>query len=218
MDVSVGKHAENDFQALLHEKESMLEEVHNRARNNMQVIMSLLNLQSRYLNNPEIQEFFKESQERVRAMVLVHEMLCNSGNQALIDFNEYGRSLVGGLISAYSPNQSNLQVEMRIGRVMVNLEIAVPCGLIIHELVSNSLKHGFPDVRSGTIIIDFNRDETGLYTLTVGDNGIGLPNGLDWEKPGTLGLSLINSLTKQLHGVVEFTGAPGTVCKVSFRG
>jgi PAS domain S-box-containing protein len=218
MDVTAHKRAENELKASLHEKETMLREVHHRARNNMQVIMSLLNLQSRYISNPETQEFFRESQERVRAMVLIHEMLCNSGNQARIDFNEYGRSLVGGLISAYSPNQSNLQVDMRISRMVVSLETAVPCGLIIHELVSNSLKHGFPDVRSGTITIDFDRDEAGLYTLVVGDNGIGLPNGLDREKPGTLGLSLINTLTKQLQGVVEFTGTSGTVCKISFRG
>jgi PAS domain S-box-containing protein len=218
MDVTANKNVENDLKASLHEKETMLREVHHRARNNMQVIMSLLNLQSRYLSNPETQEFFKESQERVRAMVLIHEMLCNSGNEARIDFNEYCRSLVGGLISAYSPNQSNLQVEMRISRMIVSLETAVPCGLIIHELVSNSLKHGFPDVRSGTITIDFDRDEAGLYTLVVGDNGIGLPNGLDREIPGTLGLSLINTLAKQLQGVVEFIGTSGTVCKISFRG
>jgi two-component sensor histidine kinase len=151
-------------------------------------------------------------------MVLVHEMLSDSSNEARIDFNEYGRSLVGGLISAYSPNQSNLQVEMHIGREIVSLEIAVPCGLIIHELVSNSLKHGFPDDRSGTITIDFDRNEAGLYTLVVGDNGIGLPNGLDWETPVTLGLSLVNTLTKQLQGAVEFTGDTGTICKISFRG
>ncbi|MDR3579989.1 MAG: histidine kinase dimerization/phosphoacceptor domain -containing protein [Oryzomonas sp.] len=216
-DVTASKRVENDLKSSIHEKETMLREVHHRAKNNMQVIMSLLNLQSRYLNNPEAQEFFKESQERVRAMVLIHEMLCNSSNEARIDFNEYGRSLVGGLISAYSPNQSNLQVEMRISRVMVSLETAVPCGLIIHELVSNSLKHGFPDVRSGTITIDFDRDEAGLYTLVVGDNGIGLSNGLDRNMPGTLGLSLVNTLAKQLQGVVEFTCTSGTVCKITFR-
>jgi PAS domain S-box-containing protein len=216
-DVTASKRVENDLKSSIHEKETMLREVHHRAKNNMQVIMSLLNLQSRYLNNPEIQEFFKESQERVRAMVLIHEMLCNSSNEARIDFNEYSRSLVGGLISAYSPNQSNLQVEMRISRVMVGLETAVPCGLIIHELVSNSLKHGFPDIRSGTITINFDRDETGLCTLVVGDNGIGLSNGLDREMPGTLGLSLINTLAKQLQGAVDFTCTSGTACKITFR-
>jgi len=218
MDVTASKRAENDLKASLHEKDIMLREVHHRAKNNMQVIMSLLGLQSRYTSNPETQEFFKESQERVRAMVLIHEMLCNSGNKAWVDFNEYARSLVGGIISAYSPNQSSLQVEMRIGRIMASLEIAVPCGLIIHELVSNSLKHGFPDVRNGTISIDFDRDEAGLYTLVVGDNGIGLPKGLDMEMPGTLGLGLVNMLTKQLQGVAEFIGTSGTVCKISFRG
>ncbi|KAB0666284.1 PAS domain S-box protein [Oryzomonas japonica] len=218
MDVTAGKRTENDLKAALREKDNMLREVHLRAKNNMQVIMSLLNLQSRYLNNPGAQEFFKESQERVRAMVLIHEMLCNSGNPARIDFNEYARSLVGGIISAYSPNQSNLQVEMRISRIAVSLEIAVPCGLIIHELVSNSLKHGFPDVKNGMISIDFDCDEAGLYTLVVGDNGIGLPRGLDMEAPATLGLSLVTTLAKQLQGVVEFIGTSGTVCKISFRG
>jgi len=218
MDVTASKRTEADLKSSLHEKDVVLREVHHRAKNNMQVIMSLLSLQSRYISNPETQEFFKESQERVRAMVLIHEMLCNSSNQARIDFNEYARSLVGSIISAYSPDQSSLQVEMRIGRIMTSLEIAVPCGLIIHELVSNSLKHGFPDVRNGTIGIDFDRDEAGLYTLVVSDNGIGLPKGLDMEMPGTLGLSLINTLTKQLQGVVEFIGTSGTVCKVSFRG
>jgi len=217
VDATADRRVEDDLKRSLDEKDAMLLEVQHRARNNMQVIMSLLNLQSRYLSNPETREFFKESQERVRAMVLIHDMLCNSSNKARIDFNEYGRSLVGGLISAYSPNQSNLQVEMRISRMDVNLEIAVPCGLIIHELVSNSLKHGFPDLRNGTISIDFNRDDTGLYTLVVGDNGIGLPNGLNCEMPCTLGLSLINTLTKQLQGVVEFIGTSGTVCKISFR-
>ncbi|GFE60459.1 sensor histidine kinase [Geobacter sp. AOG2] len=218
MDVTASKHTEADLESSLHEKDVMLREVHHRAKNNMQVIMSLLSLQSRYVSNPETQDFFKESQERVRAMVLIHEMLCNSSSQARIDFNEYARGLVGSIISAYSPDQSSLQVEMRIGRIMVSLDIAVPCGLIIHELVSNSLKHGFPDVRKGTIIIDFERDESGLYTLVVGDNGIGLPKGLNMEMPGTLGLSLINTLTKQLQGVAEFVGTSGTVCKVSFRG
>ena len=217
-DVTAGKRAENDLKASMHEKETMLREVHHRVKNNMQVIMSLLGLQSKYLNNPEIREFFKESQERVRAMMLIHEMLCNSGSEARIDFNEYGRRLVAGIISAYSPSQSNLQVEMRISRVIVDLEIAVPCGLIIHELVSNSLKHGFPDVRSGTISIDFDRDETGLYTLAVGDNGTGFSNGLNREMPGTLGLGLVYMLAKQLQGNVEFSCASGTVCRISFRG
>lgn len=218
MDVTVNKHAETDLKAALHEKDAMLREVHHRAKNNMQVIMSLLSLQSRYISDPQTQEFFKESQERVRAMALIHETLSNSSNQAWIDFNEYARGLVGSIISAYSPSQNSLQVEMRIGRIMVSLETAVPCGLIIHELVSNSLKHGFPDIRNGMISIDFDRDETGLYTLVVGDNGIGLPKGLDMESPVTLGLSLINTLTKQLQGVVEFIGTSGTVCKISFRG
>ena len=218
MDVTASKRAETDLRASLQEKDVMLREVHHRAKNNMQVIMSLLSLQSRYISDPQTQEFFRESQERVRAMALIHEMLCDSNNQAWIDFNEYARSLVGSIISAYSPSQSSLQVEMRIGRIMVSLEAAVPCGLIIHELVSNSLKHGFPDVRNGMISIDFDRDETGLYTLVVGDNGIGLPKGLDMEAPGTLGLSLVNTLTKQLKGVAEFVGTSGTVCKISFRG
>lgn len=218
MDVTAGKRAENDLKAALHEKDSMLREIHLRAKNNMQVIMSLLNLQSRYVSNPDTQQFFKESQERVRAMVLIHEMVGNSSNLARLDFNEYARSLVGGIISAYSPNQSNLQVEMRIGRIVVSLEIAVPCGLIIHELVSNSLKHGFPGVKNGMISIDFDRDEAGLYTLVVGDNGIGLPKGLDMETPATLGLSLVTTLVKQLQGIVEFIGTSGTVCKISFRG
>ncbi|QEM68979.1 PAS domain S-box protein [Geobacter sp. FeAm09] len=218
MDVTAGKRAENDLKTALQEKDDMLRDVHLRAKNNMLVIMSLLNLQSRYLANPDTTEFFRESQERVRAMVLIHEMLGNSGNQGRIDFNEYARSLVGGIISAYSPSQSNLQVEMRIGRIVVSLEIAVPCGLIIHELVSNSLKHGFPEIRNGMISIDFDRDEAGLYTLVVGDNGIGLPKGLDLDAPSTLGLSLVATLTKQLQGVVEFIGTSGTVCKISFRG
>lgn len=217
VDVAANKHAEDDLRTSLQEKEATLREVHHRARKNMQVIMSLLSLQSKHLNNPETLEFLKESQERVRAMVLIHEMCC-SANDARIDFNEYGRSLVGSLISAYSQNRSNLQVEMRVARMDVGLETAVPCGLIIHELVSNSLKHGFPDVRSGTITIDFDRDEAGLYTLLVGDDGIGLPSGLNREMPDTLGLGLVNALTKQLQGVVEFIGTSGTACKISFRG
>jgi len=218
MDVTASRCGEADLRSSLHEKDLLLREVSHRAKNNMQVVMSLLSLQSRYVGSPETQEFFKESQERVRAMVLIHDMLCDSSDQTRIDFNEYARSLVGSIISAYSPDQSSLQVEMRIGRIMTSLEIAVPCGLIIHELVSNSLKHGFPDTRKGTIGIDFDRDGAGLYTLVVSDNGIGLPKGLDTGTPGTLGLSLITTLTKQLQGVAEFIGTSGTVCRVSFRG
>jgi PAS domain S-box-containing protein len=214
-DITQLKKAEQQIMASLKEKEVLLKELHHRVKNNMQIISSMLKLQLDYIKDPIALEFSRSSHNRVKTMALVHEKLYNSNNLAKIDFAEYVRSLTVYLLGYYRINTNRITIKSDIQDVLMDINMAIPCGLIINELFSNSLKHAFPDKRKGFIEITFksNEDEN---ILIVMDNGVGLPPDIDITNPSSLGLQLMNALVQQLHGNIEFSMNEFTKFQVSF--
>ena len=217
-DITDRKHAEEEIKAALKEKELLLKELHHRVKNNMQVIYSLLNLQSDYIKDEAALALFKESQNRVRSMALIHDRLYRSKDIANIDFAEYTRKLVDDLSSTYGVDPALITLKTDVD-AFLGIDIGIPCGLIINELVSNSLKHAFPMGRRGEICITLHLDtEKGKYTLIVRDNGIGFPEDLDFRNTETLGLQLVCGLVDQLEGTIELDRSRGTAFTVAFGG
>ncbi len=216
VDISDRKWAEDQIRTSLKEKEVMLKEIHHRVKNNLQVISSLLKLQAGYIKDDRILEVFKESQNRVRAMALVHEKLYQSEDLAKTDFAEYIRSLVTDLFRSYAVSARVINLHLDVEEVRLSIDTAIPCGLIINELVSNSLKYAFPGNQSGEIRISLRADQPDHYHLTVADNGTSFPAGLDFRRTKSLGLQLVCNLTKQLQGTIDLTFEPGATFKITF--
>jgi PAS domain S-box-containing protein len=202
--------AEKNLQALYDEKVILLKEIHHRVKNNLQIIASLLNLQSRYIKDELSLSVIRESQNRVKAMALVHEKLYRSEDISHISLNDYIRFLGTGLFQFYDAKLRGIQFRLEIQDVNVDIDAAIPLGLILNELISNSLKYAFPDGRQGEIAIRVTKEE---HTLTVlcRDNGIGIPGDLDWRDTQSLGLRLVNTLVDQLNGTVELDRSSGTL-------
>lgn len=201
--------AEEQIKTSLQEKEVLLKEIHHRVKNNLQIISSLLNLQSRVIANPEALTVFKESQNRVRSMALIHEKLYQSKDLAKIDFEAYARELTNYLFRAYHNGAAPVTLNVNVSNVFLNIETAVPCGLIVSELVSNALKYAFPDGRAGEINIDLYPSSNNIYTLIVADNGVGLPPAVDLRQVATLGFRIVQTLTDQLGGTITLPNAGG---------
>ena len=216
-DITERKRAEEQIKASLHEKEILLKEIHHRVKNNLQVITSLLNLQSSAITQPEVLAMFMESQSRIRSMALIHEKLYQSEDLAKIDFAEYVESLTNYLFRTYVVNSSLIRLHVQIENVSLDVDAALPCGLMINELVSNSIKYAFPGERKGEINIRLFRREDDRLVLSVKDNGVGLPDEVDIKNSKSLGLKLVNILTKQLGGELDYTRTGGTEYKVVFR-
>lgn len=207
----------------LYEKEVLLKEIHHRVKNNLQIISSLLNLQSEQIADPLFKEKHKVSCDRIRSMALVHEKLYESGNLTRIDFADYIESLVSSLNFSYNPDSTRirLQTQFDVTRKdrFLKIESAIPCGLILNELLSNAFKYAFPAERAGQINIRFSaerKDRFCNYRLEVSDDGIGLPSNLDPEKTESLGLQLIKILSEQLDGKMEFGNTKGTQFELCF--
>ncbi len=210
--------AQNALKTSLKEKEVLLREIHHRVKNNMQVITSLLKLQSANIKHKPYSEMFKESRNRIKSMALVHERLYKSQELARIDFGRYVKDLVSGLYSSYGIETSGIKLELDLESVLLEPDSAITCGLIINELVSNSLKHAFADKRKGTIkIVLCSIDERSLE-LSVSDDGIGLPPQLDIRNAESLGLRLILMLSEdQLDGDIKLDRTGGTKFTVRFK-
>ena len=215
---------ENKLKKSLEEKEILLKEIHHRVKNNLQIISSLLNLQSRYINDEEMLDIYKESQNRVKSMAIIHEKLYQSEDLARIDFGDYVKSLVMDLFNSYGVD--NIEPDVNIHDILLDINTAIPCGLIVNELVTNSIKHGFLANRSHAnsqlspkrdkIAVDITKeDET--YILSVYDNGIGFPDDLDFHNTDSLGMQLVISLTSQLRGTVELERTNGTLFRIIFK-
>ncbi|MBE9186581.1 PAS domain S-box protein [Microcoleus sp. LEGE 07076] len=215
-DITDRKRDENRIKASLAEKEVLLKEIHHRVKNNLQVISSLLKLQSRYIQDSRVSAMLKESQNRVRSMALVHEQLYQSKNFSNIDFAEYIQNLAYNLFQAYEIYAEGVNLQTNIAPCSMNIDTAVPCGLIINELVTNSLKYAFEEQTKGKIQIDFSLDNNGVCVLTVSDSGIGFPQDLDYRNSRTLGLRLVGSLVKQIRGEIELLETAGTNFKITF--
>jgi PAS domain S-box-containing protein len=217
LDITESKRVEAQLRDSLAEKELLLKEVHHRVKNNLQIISTLLDLQVDKIHDGNLQQSIRESQDRIRAMALIHERLYQSSDLARIDFWEYIESLVGHLLSTYVDDPLRIVMKVDVGDIQLPIDRAIPCGLIINELVSNAMKHAFPDGRSGEIEISLHADDSGQIALTVADDGVGMPAGLDFRETKTLGLQLVNMLTRQLRGQIEMSGEHGTLWVISFR-
>jgi PAS domain S-box-containing protein len=201
--------AESRLQASLDEKVTLIREVHHRVKNNLQIIISLLNLQSRYITDEKTLAAIRESQNRVRAMALVHEKLYQADNVSKIQIQEYIRFLGNGLIQFYGAKSRGVHLTLDIGDIDAPINTAIPLGLIINELISNSLKYAFPEGKTGEITITV-RKEGCVLRVQYRDNGIGIPESLDWKNTRSLGLRLVNTLVDQLSGTVELDRHDGT--------
>lgn len=202
VDISDRKQIEEKLKASLAEKEVLLQEIHHRVKNNLNIIISLLNLQSSYVSDDAIIDMFTDSQSRIRTMALIHEQLYGSENLARLNFADYVGDLVDHLAMAcQTDTAATVELCVNIAPVTLNLETATPCGLILNELITNAFKHAFIDGRSGKISITLTRHDHELH-LVVQDDGIGFPPYLDWQNSPTLGLRLVRILARQLEATL----------------
>lgn len=208
--------AEKRLKSSLREKELLLKEVHHRVKNNLQIMSSLLRLQSSTLNNAPTQKVFLESENRIKAMAIVHNKLYDSNSYDRIDFADYVKTLITNLFISLGVRTNIISYELKMPDTLLNIDTAIPLGLIINELISNSCKYAFPDNRKGIISIILEKD--GLdYTLTVKDDGIGMDDKIDPVAKGTLGMTLVKLLSAQIDGKVESNFTGGTSHKIRFK-
>ncbi|MBW4538223.1 MAG: GAF domain-containing protein [Myxacorys chilensis ATA2-1-KO14] len=204
------RRTEEQLKLSLKEKEALLKEIHHRVKNNLQVISSVLRLQSDYIKDERVLTLFKDSQNRIRSMALIHEKLHQSSNLLKINFDEYVRDLADNLFRSYAANSQAARLRTQAAGVRLNIDTAIPCGLIINELVSNALKHAFPSPTSeNEILIEISPASDNRFILTVRDNGIGFPPELDFRNTESLGLELVCIFTEQLEGTIELDQAEG---------
>jgi two-component sensor histidine kinase len=180
------------------------------------VVSSLLGLQSRSVGDPEMRKMFRESQNRIHSMALLHECLYQSENLSQVNFPDYIRELAAHLFHSYGIAPERIHLRTNLDRLALNLDAAVPCGLIVNELVSNSLKYAFPDGREGEIRIELREMQNGVTQLVVADNGVGLRSDLDWTTTKSLGLRLVRTLAQQLGARIEVISQAGTEVQVTF--
>lgn len=216
MDVTASKQAQVRLQASLEEKDALLKEVHHRVKNNLQLITSLLTLQSNRSNDPAVAELLAESRDRIRSMALVHENLYRAGDFARIRMRPHIQNLCAHLIRAYGPESQLIELVANIDDMELDLERAIPVGLIINELVSNALKHAFPDGRAGCVRVKLKRLDERQCALAVIDDGIGLPADFDADHADSLGLELVRDLVHELHGTMTLRRNGRTTFAISF--
>lgn len=223
-DITQRKVAEEKIKASLKEKEVLLKEIHHRVKNNMQIIHSLLSLQSDRLKDRKVLSMIKETQQRIKSMAFVHERLYQSKDLARIEFGDYVKKLLMSLFHSYGIDSTPIKQNIDIDNVFLDINSAIPCGLIINELVSNSLKHAFPRDRvkgekghtEGEIYIGLSSGKNNKYSLIVSDNGIGFPEDLDFQNADSLGLQIVNTLVEQLEGSIGLQKGSGTIFKIEF--
>jgi len=217
LDISHLKRIEDQLKISIAEKDAMMREIHHRVKNNLQVISSLVSLQAENLTDERIREEFNEVRDRVRSMSLIHEKLYQTDNFAQLNFADYATSLLHHLWHSHGALTTKIGLKLQLAPVMLPIEAAVPCGLILNELIINSLKHAFPNNSSGEVTVNLVYDPaTDAICLRVHDNGVGLPVGMDWRRAKSLGLRLVQILVKQLHGTVETGTDPGAEFRINF--
>jgi len=214
-DITERKHTEQRLAASLLEKEVLLKEVYHRVKNNLQTVSSLLSLQAASIKDPAMREVFLENQQRVRSMALIHEKLYKSKTLANIDFREYLDGLATSLFRTYKLS-GDVSLRVNVTDVALDIDTSITCGLLVNELLSNSLKHAFPGGRSGEISITMHPANQGEYALVFTDTGVGMPEGYDANQTSSLGMSLINNLVRQLGGRLAMTSNGGTRFEIAF--
>lgn len=211
------KRVEERLRITLRDKEILFRELHHRVKNNLQVVSSLLRLQAeRVSNDDKAREMFRECQKRVRSISLVHEQLYSSPDSSTICLRTYALKLVHGLFKAYGVSDGRIRLVVDGESVALGMDMAVPCGLILNELVSNALKYAFPAGCEGEITLSISRTEDNGMELLVTDNGIGLPEDFDFRLADTLGLQIVAALSEQLKGSLRLYNSHGTVFRLTF--
>ncbi len=210
------KKDEEKIKASLKEKDVLLKEVHHRVKNNMQIISSMLGLQSNYVNDQFVNNILLDSQNRIKSMALIHEKLYQSDNMASINISDYVSSLMLNLSSSYSSINERVSFKTNIENISLNLNTAIPLGLIINELITNSIKHAFPNDKKGEIFIELKGVNTNECELVIKDNGIGLPIEFDINTTKTLGLQLVKVLVEQIDGRLEIINNSGATFNITF--
>lgn len=213
-DITIRKEDEKRLKKSLDEKEAMVQEVHHRVKNNMQVVSSLLGLQSMYLEDDKVQNALQESQNRVQAMAMVHEKLYQSKNLSSVDMGNYMHQITQHLLKNYQLESNKIKTNIQTEKVEMDIKTASPLGLIINELITNSIKYAFPDGEGEITLMICSVDD--YYCLTVADDGVGLPDGFQLDKTETLGLQLVNRLVRQIEGTIELAESKGTEFIIKF--
>lgn len=215
-DITERKKAEDTLMTSLREKEVLLKEIHHRVKNNLLVVSNLLEFQSDMFTEPGLIKVLDDSRNRIYSMALIHEKLYRSTNLEKINFGDYLEDLIDNLFESYNIQAGRIEFQLDIEPVSLNIETAQPCGLIVNELVSNTLKHAFPNGRSGIVYLGLHQNQEDKIILTVGDNGIGFPAGVDFRNVESLGMELVCTLTEQLEGTITLNLENGTLFTVSF--
>lgn len=215
-DITDKKESEKELKSSLKEKEVLLKEVHHRVKNNMQVISSILSLQSAYVEDKDVLNILRESQNRIKSMAFIHEKLYQTKDFSIIKFSDYVYHLSQNLVETYELSDINVEIIYQLNEVFLNIDTAIPCGLIINELISNSLKYAFVEKSNGVIYIDLHQSANEI-TLRIGDNGNGLPNDIDFKNTESLGLQLVNTLVDQLEGKIALDNSKGTTFTIKFK-
>ena len=215
-DITEKKISEKKLKESLNEKEILLKEVHHRVKNNLQVISSILNLQSSYIKDENTLNILRESQNRIKSMSFIHESLYKTDDFSKINFSEYIFSLSKNLVHSYGIYDDLVELETSLEEIYLNLDLSIPCGLIINELVSNALKYAFPDAKKGIIKIELFENK-GLINLIVQDNGLGLPKAINYKETGSLGLQLVMTLAEQIEAKVILDNTKGAKYTIIFK-
>jgi len=214
-DINKRKKLEDELKKSLEEKDLMMKEIHHRVKNNFMIIQSLLQLQSRHIDNEDVLEIFKESQNRIKSMAFVHQRLYQQDNLKKINFGDYPETLASDIFKSYVSNPDQITLDIDTEDVTLDIDTAIPLGLILNELISNSLKYAFPKGRNGILTVK-SYLKGSKYSLIVSDNGIGLPEDLDYENSDSLGLKLIYSLSDQIGADVKLNTTNGTKFEITF--
>ena len=215
-EIAERRRTEQELQRALQEKDVLLKEVHHRVKNNLQMVSSLLYFHAESEVEQRVLDILQSSRDRIRSMAIVHEQIYQSEALSYIHLDRYIRSITMYLFHAYGVNADRVQLEIDAEPAILTVETAIPCALVLNELVSNALKHAFPSNRAGTLLVNFSEHDK-EYHFTVRDTGVGLPEGLDFRRQDSLGLTLITDLTeKQLHGTVTVVRDGGTTFHMTF--
>jgi PAS domain S-box-containing protein len=216
IDITGRIQAETALRASLEEKEALLKEIHHRVKNNLQIVSSLLSLQTEHVAPEKALEALRESQARVRSMAMIHEQLYSSGDLARIDFAQYVRDLAGYIFRSYSSEARGISLHVDVEAIPLGIDRAIPCGIIINELLTNALKHAFPPGSGGSVRVRFSEGPDRGIVLTVEDDGVGIPDDLDPAKSSSLGLELVQTLVEQIKGSLSMESAGGARFTIRF--
>ena len=207
-DITLRKNMEEQIRTALEEKGVLLREIHHRVKNNLQIIISLFNLQTSYVQDESAYKALKEGQDRIKSMALIHERFYQTDGLSQIDFDDYIKRLADNLFQSFKVNRDDVALKINAERISLDIDTAVPCGLIINEIVSNSLKHAFKEGQKGIITIELTQTTENNFRMSINDNGIGMPIGFIVDSSDSLGIQLIQALTDQLEGTMKMEGAP----------